>query len=114
MFVIKLFSESGAATVFIKRHAALNAQSGDDEIMGVSSEDVSGEKIRTKNQVSMHCPPSFKPGVIVKINNIFPDVQIDYSANKPITFKCLKTHFSSYGEVAYVDISSGNNEGFIR
>lgn len=50
--------------------------------------------------VGKRSQPTFLPGVIIKIQNYM----VESSRNICMEIKKLREHFSSHGEVAYIDI----------
>ncbi|XP_076811556.1 la-related protein 7-like [Clavelina lepadiformis] len=102
-------------TVYIKRHAALN-QSSDD--IDVDTEDIVEENVildkpesPRNNIIKKRNVPTFVPGVIVHIASIPNSLNI---SPKLPDFLILKTHFSQYGKVCYVDVKADATQGYIR
>ena len=100
-------------SVYIKHHLALKKSAAENylEMSDPEEEQANGNLVeddKTKTSSSV-----FVPGVVVSITSLSVNSDSKQLSTLP-SFNVLKTYFSQYGNVAYVDVNPGTHNGYIR
>ena len=99
-------------SVYIKHHLALK-KSAAENYLDMSEPECEEESSLNEAVKTKQSTPGFLPGVVASLTSLSLKDKTEKLAPLP-HFKVLKSHFSQYGGVAYVDVKPGSTDGYIR